>query len=157
MFVKARIASAFVFCIILSGLLITSQAAGEEWFYGQGWGGIYVTLKNDGQLQYNISGSPFNSYVVTEPNWDRILENQSFGYIAHLSVENVTHVDIKGDLPEGKYVIAVFIIQNGSVEFSYSVTYPEPPNRIPAVVVLLIIAVAVIAVLLVLLGSHRRR
>lgn len=118
---KPRLGTVGVLAIIvLVGFTGVAQiGTADETFGGLGGPcGVYFSLQEDGLVHYTIWGSRFSAYIVTEANFEKAANNQSFAYIAHLSVENVTAADVSGDLPKGRYVLAIYILEEGSVHYS---------------------------------------
>ena len=118
---------------------------------GNGYaGGFSFDMTQDGVFNYTIVGNDtFNVYIVTGDNYDRFSHNESFGYIEDVSVVNVTHAIVNGNLPAGNYSLMIWCHgQNSVTILGTGEAYPSTSLSIPWNIMGIVLATALITVLL---------
>lgn len=143
--------------MILSLTLIPSNVKGND--VSAPYGGPIlqesnITVQSGGHVEIIVSGNvSFDMYFMTDDNFQRAVNNQSFAYIQDLSVMNVTSVDIQKDVPAGTY--AIYGLTHGPGMLSSGlggfvrVTYPsnDSSNTIPLDTIAIVVATALMSVL----------
>jgi hypothetical protein len=144
--------------VMLLGLtLIPSNAKGKDIsapFGGPVLGESNITVLSGGHIEIVISGNVnFDVYFMTDTNFHKAENNESFGYIQDLSAMNVTSVDLQADVPAGTY--AIYGVTHGPGMLSgpgdfVLVTYPSngsSSNSIPWDVIAIIGVTTLVSVL----------
>jgi hypothetical protein len=106
-----------------------------------------ITVTENATLNYTVSGNVnFDVYIMTYDNYNRSVDNGSFGYLGDLSVFNVTHAEVRGDIGAGYYMLVVNTSGAGTVTVNdVTVNYPSPGPSIPWDTIAVIIVTAVVA------------
>jgi len=111
--------------LLFSILTIGSSFAIADEFGGKGPFKADLLVKEDGILSYEATGSGFSIFVMTQENYQRLIENQSFAYIDHLSVLNTTHVEVSGEISKGSYAFVIINNERSTTTFDFNVVYPN--------------------------------
>ncbi|MBM3301557.1 MAG: hypothetical protein FJY85_16615, partial [Deltaproteobacteria bacterium] len=148
---RARISAAQVLAFLLvigPSLLLSANclALDDETFSGNGPFTVFVNVDMEGEITYDIWGSAFDAYFVTEGNLQKLLDGEQFGYIDRLSVLNTTSANVTGNVAAGKYATVVFPHDGGTVHFSYHVEYPNENTLAYIALIVIILAAGVSAV-----------
>lgn len=87
-----------------------------------------ITLTSDGHVRVVFTGTTsLDAFFMTEENYQRLNDNQTYAYIQELSATNVTSVDMQADVPMGVYAVYwVSLGGSGNVIHGRS-QYSEPP------------------------------
>jgi hypothetical protein len=107
--------------------------------------GIPVT--ENATLNYTVSGNVnFDVYIMTYDNYNRSVDNVSFGYLGDLSIFNVTQAEVRGDIGAGYYMLVVNTTGAGTVAVNdVTVNYPSHGSSIPWDIIVVVIVTAIVA------------
>jgi hypothetical protein len=129
---------------------------------GNGYaGGFSFNMVKNGVFNYAVLGDDtFSVYIVNQENYERFSHNESFSYIEDVSIENITHANMSGDLQAGEYNFMFWCHgQNNVTILGVGRVYPSNDLAIPWNDIALVSITAVISVLatyLVMTGKMRK-
>lgn len=149
---RLAVLMAIVLLLIVSSILVPSHASAVETSLTTDRSALSsidgVVMAENGTINYDISGNvTFDVYVMTNDNYARATNNESYAYIDDLSVFNVTSASVRGNLNIGSYLLVVNTHGPGTVIVTdLEFAYPSNGITIPWDTIAMVVVTAVVSV-----------